>query len=154
RKKYWARDARISFSIVGRTGRKSDRIPRRLITFSRLPVSGSVIQTSNSVNSGNRRLAWPGTGSLKPSTEGGISTSNKLTGRGDVSGRLTDMSGPFYGALQPKPFGGFHDLTTSLLNDLKGRTTVSKQYMLDATNRADLKQPERDLFRELLNEEG
>lgn len=45
-------------------------------------------------------------------------------------------------------------LTTKLLEDLRGKTTVSKQYILDATNRADLKQPERDLFRKHLETEG
>jgi hypothetical protein len=51
-------------------------------------------------------------------------------------------------------FQGFKDLTTKLLEDLKGRSTVSRQYLLDATNRPELKQPERDLFRNLLNGEG
>lgn len=46
------------------------------------------------------------------------------------------------------------NLTTKLLKDLEGKSTVSKQYILDATNRGELKQPERDLFRRLLNDEG
>lgn len=51
-------------------------------------------------------------------------------------------------------FQGFEDLTTKLLNDLKGKSTISKQYLEDATNRPELKQPERDLFRHLLKDEN
>ena len=46
------------------------------------------------------------------------------------------------------------DLTTKILKDLEGKTTVSKQYILDATNRGDIKQAERDLIRDLLFYEG
>lgn len=53
----------------------------------------------------------------------------------------------------PKVFKGFTDLTTNILNDLKGKSTVSKQYILDASNRSNLKQPERDLTRRLLQSE-
>lgn len=42
------------------------------------------------------------------------------------------------------------DLTTKILKDLEGKTTVSKQYILDATNRPELKQVERDLIRDVL----
>lgn len=47
-------------------------------------------------------------------------------------------------------FDGFSDLTTNTLDFLKGRSTVSKQFILDATNRPELKQVERDLIREVL----
>jgi hypothetical protein len=50
-----------------------------------------------------------------------------------------------------KSFQG-NDLTTKILKDLEGKTTVSKQYILDATNRGELKQVERDLIRQILNE--
>lgn len=43
------------------------------------------------------------------------------------------------------------DLTTKILKDLEGKTTVSKQYILDATNRGELKQVERDITREILD---
>jgi len=43
------------------------------------------------------------------------------------------------------------NLTTKILKDLEGRTTVSRQYILDATNRGELKQVERDLTREVLS---
>lgn len=42
------------------------------------------------------------------------------------------------------------ELTTKILKDLEGKTTVSKQYILDATNRGELKQVERDITRQVL----
>lgn len=51
-------------------------------------------------------------------------------------------------------FRNFQDLSTKLLGKLEGRTTVSKQFISDLTNSPDLKQAEKDLFRELLNGEG
>lgn len=46
------------------------------------------------------------------------------------------------------------ELTTKTLKNLEGKTTVSKQYILDATNRPELKQVERDLLRRMLEGEG
>lgn len=43
------------------------------------------------------------------------------------------------------------NLTTKILKDLEGKTTVSKQYILDATNRGELKQAERDITRNVLD---
>jgi len=43
------------------------------------------------------------------------------------------------------------NLTTKILKDLEGKTTVSKQYILDATNRGELKQVERDITRQVLD---
>lgn len=57
-------------------------------------------------------------------------------------------------AKEANVFKGFDDISTKLLGDLTGRSTVSKQYLSDATNRPDLKQPERDLFRRMLDDEG
>ena len=51
-------------------------------------------------------------------------------------------------------FKNFEDLSTKLLSKLEGRTTVSKQFISDLTNSPDLKQAERDLFREVLKGEG
>ena len=50
-------------------------------------------------------------------------------------------------------YKGEKDLTTKILKDLEGKTTVSKQYILDATNRGELKQVERDLIRDILERE-
>lgn len=49
-------------------------------------------------------------------------------------------------------FDGFPDLTTKVLNNLKGKSTVSKQFIQDLTNKPELRQPERDLIREVLSE--
>lgn len=45
-------------------------------------------------------------------------------------------------------------LTTRILKELEGKKTVSKQFILDATNRSELKQTEKDIFRKLLETEG
>ena len=51
-------------------------------------------------------------------------------------------------------FKGFTDLTTKILNKLKGKSVTSKQEILDFTNSSDLKQPERDLIRKVLGDTG
>lgn len=48
------------------------------------------------------------------------------------------------GANAPETFEGFKDITTNLLDDLKGRSTVSKQYVLDALNRQGITKGERE----------
>jgi hypothetical protein len=49
------------------------------------------------------------------------------------------------------PYKETGNITTKILKDLEGKTTVSRQYILDATNRGELKQVERDLTREVLD---
>ena len=49
-----------------------------------------------------------------------------------------------------KRFEGFEDLSTKILSKLEGRDFVSKQFVEDMTNSADVKQVERELFREVL----
>lgn len=51
-------------------------------------------------------------------------------------------------------YKGESDLTTKILTDLEGRSTVSRKYIEDATNRGDIKQAERDLIRRILDDEG
>lgn len=56
----------------------------------------------------------------------------------------------------PKPevpgvYSGEKDLTTKVLQRLEGRSTVSPQFISDLTNASDLKQPERDLIRTVLD---
>lgn len=46
------------------------------------------------------------------------------------------------------------ELSTKILEDLQGREIVSKQYILDATNRGEIKQQERDIIRKALEDEG
>jgi len=50
-------------------------------------------------------------------------------------------------------YKGETDLTTKILKSLEGKSTVSKQFILDATNRGELKQVERDLIRKLVADE-
>jgi len=49
-------------------------------------------------------------------------------------------------------FKGFNDITTSILDRLKGKTATSKQEILDFTNMPELRQAERDLIRRVANE--
>ena len=72
-----------------------------------------------------------------------------------------DIMGGFGGAGMIKKVGtgvastafeGFKDLTTKVLEKLKGRSAVSKQFIEDLSNSADLKQPERDLIRGVLKD--
>jgi hypothetical protein len=51
-------------------------------------------------------------------------------------------------------FNGFRDLTLDTLERLKGKTTVSKQFISDLANSPDLKQFERELVRDALASEG
>ena len=45
-------------------------------------------------------------------------------------------------------------VTTRILRDLEGRSSVSKQYILDATNRPEVKQVERDIIRNVIDSFG
>lgn len=49
-------------------------------------------------------------------------------------------------------YAGHPDVTTNVLDALKGRATVSKQFISDLANKPELKQPERDLVRQTLAE--
>lgn len=51
-------------------------------------------------------------------------------------------------------YQGEKDITTKILKKLEGRSTVSKQFISDLTNQPELKQVERDLIRQVLNESG
>lgn len=56
----------------------------------------------------------------------------------------------FTKAAETKAFKGFADLSTKVLEKLKGRSTVSKQFISDLTNGAELKQTERNVIRQVL----
>lgn len=47
----------------------------------------------------------------------------------------------------PKQFKGFSDITTKVLDRLKGKSVTSKQEILNFTNMPELKQAERDIIR-------
>lgn len=51
-----------------------------------------------------------------------------------------------------KVFQGFTDITTKVLDKLKGRSSVSKQFISDLTNSPDVRQAERELIRKTLSE--
>ena len=84
-----------------------------------------------------------------------------------VAGFAADVTNPFGGGeediaklagkarkLNPKIFKGFSDLTTRVLERLKGKSITSKQEILDFTNMPELKQAERDLIRNVVNDFG
>ncbi|MFA4846245.1 MAG: hypothetical protein WC654_06855 [Patescibacteria group bacterium] len=52
----------------------------------------------------------------------------------------------------PKVFKGFKDISTKVLESLKGRRVVSKQFISNLTSAPELKQAERDLLRNVLQE--
>jgi len=51
-------------------------------------------------------------------------------------------------------YQGPQKITSEALEDLKGKTIVSKQYISDLTNRPGMKQSEKNIIRRLLKEEG
>lgn len=56
------------------------------------------------------------------------------------------------GEAAPESFKGHEDLTTSILDKLVGRTTVSKQYISDLNKGAEIKQPEREAISGVLDQ--
>jgi len=78
----------------------------------------------------------------------------------DAFNKAKPKTKPFADVVKKKPntqggyvaLGGNSNVTTKILQDLKGRTTVSKQYILDATNRGELRQAERDLIRSIVDD--
>lgn len=68
---------------------------------------------------------------------------------------LEQLKKKYLRAATPVPaFGGFKDLSTKIIESLKGKTTVSKQFISDLTNQGNIKQAERDIIRRLLESEG
>ncbi len=59
---------------------------------------------------------------------------------------------PLAEKVAPKLFTGFEDLTTRVLDSLKGKSSVSKQYIEDLTNQGSLRQSERDIVRNTLDQ--
>ncbi len=57
-------------------------------------------------------------------------------------------------AEKPTPYKETGNLTTTILKDLEGKSTISKQYILDATNRSNIKQVEKDIILNALKDEG
>ena len=63
-------------------------------------------------------------------------------------GLATDLITP-----GPGEFKGFSDITTTILNKLKGKSVTSKQEILDLTNMGEVRQAEKDLIRRILDED-
>ena len=57
-------------------------------------------------------------------------------------------------AVKEQPFTGLPDLSTKIVEKMKGKAIVSKQFIQDLTNSGDVKQVERDLIRKHLAGEG
>lgn len=55
-------------------------------------------------------------------------------------------------SLSKDPFSGFSDITTTVLKDLVGKTSVSQQYILDQLNRPGVKQAEKDIIDNVLGQ--
>ena len=93
-----------------------------------------------------------GIGSLNPGTEfltPGLEKAGLPGGMAFGIGLGVDVVTP-----GPGEFKGFDDLTTKILDKLKGKTKVSKQFISDLTNMPELKQAERDLIRKSLEDVG
>jgi len=74
-----------------------------------------------------------------------------LKGKGGILETIKNTPNKEGGFISISGYKNTGELTTKILKDLEGRTTVSRQYILDATNRGELKQVERDLTREVLS---
>jgi len=91
--------------------------------------------------------------------DGNVKFSPEMAVLGAVGGNLAskinkDTVGKVVKATLPKVYKETGDLTTKILKSLEGKATVSKQFILDATNRGELKQTERDLVRKIAETEG
>ncbi len=98
-------------------------------------------------------------GPTRPAAAGELPGTRDVPGQAPAMGLSTRNVESVGGAAKPtaepvKPYTGETDLSSTLLEKLKGRTTVSKQFISDLTNSPDLKQPERDLIRKALEDEG
>lgn len=67
-------------------------------------------------------------------------------------GKIARIKQAIKGGAKSETYEGEKDLTTKVLQRLEGRDTVSKQFISDLTNAADLKQQERDIVREALSQ--
>jgi len=86
----------------------------------------------------------------KPKVQANIANTNDIP----TSNTKLPKKSSEAGFISLTPFKNDTELTTKLLKKLEGKTTVSKQYISDLTNSGDLKQVERELFRDLLSKEG
>lgn len=73
-----------------------------------------------------------------------------------IAGGIKKVSGKAIKEVSKKLpiFKGFKDLSTKIIEKLKGHTEVSKQFISDLTNSAGLKQQEREIIRNVLDSSG
>ena len=72
-----------------------------------------------------------------------------FAGADAVPGGKGVKQGVKVGIKESKPiFQGFSDITTNVLNKLKGKSVVNKQFIQDLTNAPEMRQAERDIIRE------
>lgn len=108
--------------------------------------TGNILKATPGVLKEGPRKAIPGTREIN--LKGKAKTIlDEVKGKGGLSTQDVRLGKPGY--VQKKS-----ELTTKLLKDIDGKAFVSKQYLLDATNRPELKQVEKDLIRDLLETEG
>lgn len=110
------------------------------------------------VNAGNQQ-AYGAFAGVQQDEEGNVSFDPKAAVAGVAVGSLAKnfpKKEVVEGAkkMLPKIYKEAGDLTTKILKSLEGKATVSKQYILDATNRGELKQQERDVIRQVLETES
>lgn len=86
-----------------------------------------------------------------PSEEEKLPGYRKTPGQAPAMGLSIEQREPVgFGKENTPEFQGYQDLSTTVLNKLEGRTTVSKQFISDLTNSPELKQAERDVVRSVL----
>lgn len=83
----------------------------------------------------------------------GVDITGVLGATGDIS-RIPKVVKGLAKTVQevPEAFAGFKDLTTKVLDRLKGKSVTSKQEILDLTNMGEMKQAERDLIRNVVGD--
>lgn len=125
-----------------------------------LPVSQAIKSTNNVIPSKDINNYSQVPGSKEVPLQSPQTTANTITNKNSnipntisqtkkkVNSFLKDNQKGFISTGGYKETG---NLTTKILKDLEGKTTVSRQYILDATNRGELKQAERDITRQVLD---
>lgn len=94
---------------------------------------------------------------LRPVTAPGSLLTPELEKRGVpasiavAAGIGADLLAPTPGA-KGRAFKGFTDLSSKILEKLKGKDFVNRQYIADLTNAPDIKQAEKELIRKVLDQ--
>ena len=116
-------------------------------------------KTLPTIQAGANRHAFGAVAGIQTDEEGNVTFDPKMAAMGAIAGNVAGRKGTKelfkkVGDKAVEVYKEAGNLTTKILKDLEGKSTVSKQYILDATNRGELKQQERDLIRSVLDGEG